>query len=121
MSSRIDIGYNKKYSNKSLVNGCFCWQNILYNIIFSYRKCSVVHQKVCTTSLATPQKEIWSITMPDMINTQKGNYLMNNRSIINIILFAVTIFQHSPLTIYLLIGHWMSTSTEQYHLGNIIN
>jgi hypothetical protein len=36
--------------------------------------------------------------MPDMINPQKGIDLMNNTSIINIILFAVTIFQHSPLT-----------------------
>jgi hypothetical protein len=33
-----------------------------------------------------------------MINPQKGIDLMNNNSIINIILFAVTIFQHSPLT-----------------------
>ena len=32
--------------------------------------------------------------MPDMINPQKGIDLMNNKSIINIILFAVTIFQH---------------------------
>jgi hypothetical protein len=36
--------------------------------------------------------------MPDMINPQKGIYLMNNDSIINRILFAVTIFQwsHGP-------------------------
>jgi hypothetical protein len=33
--------------------------------------------------------------MPDMINPQKGIDLMNNDSIINRILFAVTIFQHS--------------------------
>jgi hypothetical protein len=33
-----------------------------------------------------------------MINPQKGIDLMNNDSIINRILFAVTIFQHSPLT-----------------------
>jgi hypothetical protein len=33
--------------------------------------------------------------MPDMINPQKGIDLMNNTSIINRILFAVTIFQHS--------------------------
>jgi hypothetical protein len=32
--------------------------------------------------------------MPDMINPQKGIDLMNNNSIINRILFAVTIFQH---------------------------
>jgi hypothetical protein len=32
--------------------------------------------------------------MPDMINPQKGIDLMNNKSIINRILFAVTIFQH---------------------------
>jgi hypothetical protein len=36
--------------------------------------------------------------MPDMINPQKRIDLMNNTSIINRILFAVTIFQHSPLT-----------------------
>jgi hypothetical protein len=36
--------------------------------------------------------------MPDMINPHKGIDLMNNTSIINRILFAVTIFQHSPLT-----------------------
>ena len=33
-----------------------------------------------------------------MINPQKGIDLMNNISIINRILFAVTLFQHSPLT-----------------------
>jgi hypothetical protein len=33
-----------------------------------------------------------------MINPQKGIDLTNNNSIINRILFAVTIFQHSPLT-----------------------
>jgi hypothetical protein len=36
--------------------------------------------------------------MPDMINPKMGIDLMNNNSIINRILFAVTIFQHSPLT-----------------------
>jgi hypothetical protein len=39
-----------------------------------------------------------SITMPNMINPQKGIDLMNKNSIINRIIFAVTIFQHSPLT-----------------------
>jgi hypothetical protein len=48
--------------------------------------------------LINPQKGIWSITMPGMINPQKGIDIMNNDSIINRILFAVTIFQHSPLT-----------------------
>jgi hypothetical protein len=33
-----------------------------------------------------------------MINPQKGIDLMNNTSIINRILFAFTIIQHSPLT-----------------------
>jgi hypothetical protein len=33
-----------------------------------------------------------------MINPQKGINIMNNTSIIIRILFAVTIFQHSPLT-----------------------
>jgi hypothetical protein len=32
--------------------------------------------------------------MPNMINPQKGIDIMNNDSIINRILFAVTIFQH---------------------------
>jgi hypothetical protein len=36
--------------------------------------------------------------MPDMINPQKGINLMNNNSIKNRILFAVTIFQCSALT-----------------------
>jgi hypothetical protein len=36
--------------------------------------------------------------MLDIIKPQKGIDLMNNTSIINRILFAVTIFQHSPLT-----------------------
>jgi hypothetical protein len=36
--------------------------------------------------------------MLDMINQQKEIDLKNNSSIINRILFAVTIFQHSPLT-----------------------
>jgi hypothetical protein len=36
--------------------------------------------------------------MPNMINPQKGIDLMNNNSIINRILFGVTIFQHFPLT-----------------------
>jgi hypothetical protein len=33
-----------------------------------------------------------------MINPQKGIDLMNNKTIINRILFAVTIFKHSSLT-----------------------
>ena len=48
--------------------------------------------------LTNPQKGIWSFTIPDMINPQKGIDLMNNTSIIIRILFAVTLFQHSPLT-----------------------
>ena len=36
--------------------------------------------------------------MPDMINPQKGIDLFNNDSVINKILFVVTIFQYSPLT-----------------------
>jgi hypothetical protein len=44
------------------------------------------------------QKGIWSFTIPDMINPKKGINLMNNTSIIIRILFAVTLFQHSPLT-----------------------
>jgi hypothetical protein len=49
--------------------------------------------------------------MPDMINQQKGIDLMNNNSIINRILFAVTIFHHSPLTIRVFFGH----SSIQHH------
>jgi hypothetical protein len=48
--------------------------------------------------LTNLKKGIWSITMPDMINPQKEIDLFNNDSIINRILFLVTIFQHSPLT-----------------------
>jgi hypothetical protein len=48
--------------------------------------------------MINPQKGIWSFTIPDMINPQKGIDLMNNTSIIIRILFAVTIFQRSPLT-----------------------
>jgi hypothetical protein len=80
--------------------------------------------------------------MPDMINPQKGIDLMNNKSIINRILFAVTIFQHSPLTrrvFYNIIRreregkqhqlgninniiHWITSSTgKQHHMDNIIN
>jgi hypothetical protein len=49
---------------------------------------------ICTIYLGFDQstKGIWSITMPDMINPQKGIDVMNNNSIINRILFAVTIF-----------------------------
>jgi hypothetical protein len=36
--------------------------------------------------------------MPDMIKPQKGIDIMNNDTIINRILFAIKIFQHSPLT-----------------------
>jgi hypothetical protein len=48
--------------------------------------------------LTNPQKGIWSFTIADMINPQKGIDLMNNTSIIIRIHFAVTLFQHSPLT-----------------------
>jgi hypothetical protein len=50
---------------------------------------------ICIIYLGFDQttKGIWSITMPDMINPQKGIDLTNNNSIINRILFAVTIFQ----------------------------
>jgi hypothetical protein len=44
--------------------------------------------------LTNPQKGIWSFTIDDMINPQKGIDLMNNTSIIIRILFAVTLFQH---------------------------
>ena len=49
--------------------------------------------------MTNPQKGIWSITMPDMINPQNEIYIMNNDSIINRILFAVTIFQHKKCLI----------------------
>jgi hypothetical protein len=48
--------------------------------------------------MINPQKGIWSSTKPNMINPQKGIDHVNNNSIINRILFVVTIFQHSPLT-----------------------
>jgi hypothetical protein len=54
--------------------------------------------------------------MPDMINPQKGIDLMNNTSIINRILFAVTIFQHSPLA-----RKVFYNNIRQEREGNIIN
>jgi hypothetical protein len=58
--------------------------------------------------------------MPNMINPPKGIDLMNNNSIINRILFAVTIFQHSTLTIrvfYNIIGRERERGKQyQQHL-----
>jgi hypothetical protein len=51
-----------------------------------------------------------------MINSQKGIDLMNNTSIINRILFAVTIFQHSPLT-----RRVFYNNIRREREGNIIN
>jgi hypothetical protein len=66
--------------------------------------------------------------MLDMINTQKGIDLMNNTSIINRILFAVTIFQHSPLTRRVFFNNIRrareratSSTTSGEREGNIIN
>jgi hypothetical protein len=53
--------------------------------------------------------------MPNMINPQKGIDLMNNTSIINRILFAITIFQHSPLT------RRVFYNIRREREGNIIN
>ena len=50
--------------------------------------------------------------MHDMINPQKGIDLMNNNSIINIILFAVTIFQHSPLNKKVILQHHQERERE---------
>jgi hypothetical protein len=55
--------------------------------------------------------------MPDMINPQKGIDLMNNNSIINRILFVVTIFQHSPLTRRV----FSSREREGSNINNICN
>jgi hypothetical protein len=43
--------------------------------------------------LTNLQKGIWSFTIADMINPQKGIDLMNNTSIIIRIHFVVTLFQ----------------------------
>jgi hypothetical protein len=52
-----------------------------------------------------------------MINPQKEIDLINNNSIINRILFAVTIFQHSPLTRRVF---YNTTSSEREREGNNI-
>jgi hypothetical protein len=64
--------------------------------------------------------------MSDMINPQKGIDLMNNDSVINRILFAVTIFQHFLLTrrvFYNIIGREMATisTTSGTLIGISIN
>jgi hypothetical protein len=50
---------------------------------------------ICTIYLGFDQSTKWDLVNynADMINPQKGIDLMNNNSIINRILFAVTIFQ----------------------------
>jgi hypothetical protein len=59
--------------------------------------------------------------MPDMINPQKGIDLFNNDSIINRILFAVTIFQHSPLTRRVFYRTQLNTTSSGEREGNNIN
>jgi hypothetical protein len=55
-----------------------------------------------------------------MINPQKGIDLMNNTSIINRILFAVTIFQHSPLTRRVFYNNIRERGQHhQQHLGTL--
>jgi hypothetical protein len=65
---------------------------------------------------------IWSFTIPNMINPQKGIDLMNNTSIIIRILFAVTIFQHSPLTRRVFYNSIRRERGQhhQQHLGTLI-
>jgi hypothetical protein len=61
------------------------------------------------------------MTIPNMINPQKGIDLRNNTSIINRILFPVTIIQHSPLTrrvFYNNIGRERGNHHQQ-HLGTL--
>jgi hypothetical protein len=53
-----------------------------------------------------------------MINPQKGIDLMNNTSIINRILFAVTIFQHSPLTRRVFYNN-IRRERGHHHLGTL--
>jgi hypothetical protein len=52
--------------------------------------------------------------MPDMINPQKGIDLMNNTSIINRIIFAVTIFQQLLLQVW---GYQREYRGGQCHHG----
>jgi hypothetical protein len=59
--------------------------------------------------------------MPDMINPQKGIDLFNNDSIINRILFAVTIFQHSPLTRRVFYRHTQYNIIRREREGSNIN
>jgi hypothetical protein len=56
-----------------------------------------------------------------MINPQKGIDLMNNTSIIIRILFAVTIFQHSPLTRRVFYNNIRRERGQhhQHHLGTL--
>jgi hypothetical protein len=80
------------------------------------------HLSYYNYGLTNPQKGIWSFKMPDMINPQKGIDLMNNTSIINRILFAVTIFQHSPLTRRVFFNSIKRERGKhhQQHLGTLI-
>jgi hypothetical protein len=62
--------------------------------------------------------------MPDMINPQKGIDIMNNVSIINRILFAATIFQHSALTrrvFYNIIEREREREREGNNINNVWN
>jgi hypothetical protein len=58
--------------------------------------------------------------MLDMINPQKGIDLMNNTSIIIIILFVITIFQHSLLT-RTVFYNIIRREREGNNINNIIN
>jgi hypothetical protein len=56
-----------------------------------------------------------------MINPQKGVDLYDNNSIISRILFAVTIFQHSPLTTRVFYNTTSSGEREGSNIINVLN
>jgi hypothetical protein len=57
--------------------------------------------------------------MPDTINPQKGIAVMNNNSIINIILFAVTIFKQNSGLIISCPRYIMSSSVSYKMVSTI--
>jgi hypothetical protein len=69
--------------------------------------------------LTNPQKGIWSFTIADMINPQKGIDLMNNTSIIIRIHFAVTLFQQKQ-SLYAKESKCKFGRTKVLYLGHII-
>jgi hypothetical protein len=53
------------------------------------------------------QKDIWSITMPNMINIQNGIYLMNDKSIMNI--FYLLLYPQKGIRIFFAVTQYFNT------------